>query len=349
MAKAARRIAASRGRVLSRALRIDSARSLCLILAAASLSSCVSIEAAPTHNIESLPQAVTVPYRLSSSGRYLIDIAVNDSPAQPFSFDTGATASVIYDEFTAPLGVEPSAETVLVRGLVSIGNRPVIEGLTFNIGPQSFAPDQVVILETPKTRDESIGLLGTDILSGLIVVLNAETRMASFVPSRAVPQSAFVGWRTIPLSAEVHPDTDSRLYFASTVLKDQTVPVLVDTGSNLNFVNWHLATLDDSIGRIEKTLRASGQLQGALEDTALTTETVFNDLTMGRHIWPQTPVVVMTLESLEDVAPVNAPLMIAGSDMLTPWTVAFDFEKDALYIRPNPGDRKPSNRAVSQR
>lgn len=309
----------------------------------------MSIDVAPAGNIESLPEAVTVPYRLSSSGLYLIDISVNGRPAQPFSLDTGATASVIYNDFTAPLGIEPSAETVLVRGLVSIGNRPVIERLTFKIGPQSFSPEQVVILETPRTRDESIGLLGTDILSGYVVVLNAEAMTASFVPSRAVPRSAFAGWRTVPLSAEVHPDTDSRLYFASTVLKDQTVPVLVDTGSNLNFVNWHLATLDDSIGRIENNLRATGHLHGALEETALTTETVFRGLIMGQHIWPQTPVVVMTLESLDGVAPVNAPLMIAGSDMLTPWTVAFDFENDALYIRPNLGDKKPSNRAVSRR
>ena len=117
-------------------------------------------------------------------------------------------------------------------------------------------------------------------------------------------------------------------------LGKRDIPVLIDTGSNLNFINWKLATLDEEIERLERKLIREGTLQGALDATSVTTETVFNDLELGKQHWDEIPVVVMGLDALETVAPVDGPMMVAGAQVFTPHTIAFDLVGLNLYLKP---------------
>ena len=57
------------------------------------LSACATRPVAPVSGIAGLAEAVTVPYRISESGRFLIDVSINDGRQRPFSVDTGATVS----------------------------------------------------------------------------------------------------------------------------------------------------------------------------------------------------------------------------------------------------------------
>lgn len=310
---------------------------VCLILMGI-VSSCLTACVTPQlMSFETTPEAITVPYRISSSGRFIVDVSVNNQLAQPFSIDTGATVSVIYREHVTSAKLGESQGSVFVRGLVSVGNRPILENVDFQLGRKTFPLGHIVVLETPLINDTAIGLLGADVLAGYTVLFNKRAMTATFVPSVQVPKTAFLGWRRIPLKAGIESKTDARLYFAHTTLKNQKVPILIDTGSNLNFINWQLATMDDDIRKLERRLQNRGTLQGALKTTTIATETVFYDLAIGQQRWDQVDIVVMDLGTLSSVAPVDKPMMVAGANMFSPLTIAFDFDGQSIYIFPKSG------------
>ena len=314
---------------------------LALLLAVSSfLTGCATQRIAPVSNIETMAGAINVPYRISSSGRILIDVSINEGPLRPLSVDTGASVSVLYSGFAKSAQIDVSDRTLYVRGLVGQGDRPIIEDVVLQIGHQGFAMERLVLLETPRIKDEAIGLLGGDILGMYTALFNRETMMATFVPRDDVAPEAFAGWNRVPLRILTGSTSNTRLYFANTDYDGKDVPVLIDTGSNLNFINWKLATLDTEIRQIERNMIRNGTLQGALDTTSATIETVFKDLKLGRQEWDEIPVVVMGLNALETVAPVDEPMMVIGADVLAPLTVAFDLAGLNLYIRANRESKK---------
>jgi len=300
-----------------------------------SLAGCATLTADPVSELEATEGAFSVPYRISTSGRFLIDVSVNKAPARPFSVDTGATMSVIYSDYVESADMVVTNKTRFVRGLVGQGDRPVIEGVAFDIGPQSLPMDQLVMLETPPIHDKAVGLLGGDIFAGQIVLFNREEMTATFAPRQALRKAIFAGWQKIPLERRIDPDTHGGLYFSKARFGRRTVPVLIDTGSNLNFINWKLAMMDEDIRRLERKMIRSGQLQGALETTAATLQTVFYDLRLGSQRWDEIPVVITGLEGLASIAPVDKPMMVAGANLFTPHTLAFDLDGEAVYVYPD--------------
>jgi len=298
----------------------------------------------PATALDSHPKAITVPYRLSSTGRMLLDVAVNENLPQAFVLDTGANASVIYETHAEDIGLIATEETVLIRGLVSLGRRPVIENVNFEIGGKTFLPERVALLETPAATDESIGLLGADILSDHVVIFDKDSSMVTLLPSNEVQSKSFRGWHRISLDSYGKGRSDVGLHFAETNFGDTRISVLIDTGSNSNFINWRLATLDKSVKRLERNLLKAGRLQGALETTALEMNTKLFDLEIGQKFWPEIDVTVLELDQLSTVAPVERPMMIAGANMFTPWSFAFDFGGDQIFIRPDMNEERPPRR-----
>lgn len=309
--------------------------SIFLAMSSVYVSGCATNSVAPTTVIETNPDAVTVPYRLSSAGRIIIDVAVNETEPQPFVLDTGASVSVFYNNFVEDIGLTPTGDTVLIRGLVAVGRRPVIEDIDFDIGGKQFSSARAVTLEAPSVSDNSVGLLGSDILSNSLLLINREKMVATLIPSQAIKPKIFSGWLRMSLKGNTKGREDIGLHFAETDFGDKRIPVLIDTGSNTNFMNWSMATLDKSIKRLERRMRSEGVLQGALETTPLRLNTKLFGLSLGEKYWPELDVTVIELESLSTIAPVDRPMMIAGAGMFTPQTFAFDFGRNQIYIRPS--------------
>ena len=305
-----------------------------LVLTSFILVGCATPRVAPVVDIENTPGAFSVPYRISSSGRILLDVSVNAADSQPLALDTGATLSVLYGDFADAIDLQVSDRTLFVRGLVGKGERPVIENVPLQLGPNTIDMAQMLMLDTPSIKDEAVGLLGADIMSLFVALFNKDTLTATFVPREAIDAQAFAGWNKVPLQIFSDAQTSSRLYFANMELDDRDIPVLVDTGSNLNFINWKLATLDEEVKRLERKLIRDGTLQGALDSTSASRQTTFNDLELGKQHWDQIPVVIMGLNALDTVAPVDGPMMVAGASVFTPHTIAFDLVGLTLYLKP---------------
>jgi len=190
------------------------------------------------------------------------------------------------------------------------------------------------LLDPPVIKNDAIGLLGLDVLSPYTVLFNRTKMMASFIQSEDVKADTFAGWKKIPLRNKIDSFPDNGLYFAHTILKDKRVPILIDTGSDLNFVNWSLASLDEAFRKVQRRLEAEMRLHGANESAALRMQTRFFDVALGHQKWSEVNVVIMDFDTFTTIAPVDRPFMIAGAPMFTPSTFAFDFAGNKLHIHP---------------
>ena len=304
------------------------------IIASLLLSACASTTVTPISTLQSINDGFSVPYRISDAGHFLIDVSVNENAPRPFILDTGANVSAIYEPAAEAIGLIAGDGLVSVNGLVGSGLRPRLDGIELTIGPKTYHPNNAILLEASKFENQAIGLLGVDILSESILVFNAESAMVTVLPSEAVDPSLFSGWRQIRLRNQILGYEDKGLYFTETILKDERVPVLVDTGSDINIINWPLATLDESFKRVQRRLRQQTELHGATESSVISLQTKFFDLQLGQQNWPEIEVLVLDFEGFTDIAPVDKLFMVAGATMFAGQDFAFDFARNRIYIRP---------------
>jgi len=280
--------------------------SVLLFIFTALLSGCAATRLAPPSQFEANPNALTVPYQISEAG--------------------------LMEEF----GLVRAGKSVDVKGLVASAVRPLAEDVAIDIGAKRFQRGQVVILDNPSSHPGVVGLLGVDALGDYTVLFNKtkgeQAGRASFIPSAKFKSKSLRGWRKISLRNQVGSFPDNSLYFATIYLKGRPAPVLIDTGSELNFVNWELAVQDEKIEKLRRSLRKTIKLQGINESIPLRMSARLHDVHLGRKSWPYVDVTVLEFDSLNAIAPVDRPMMLAGANMFTSSTFAFDFADNALYI-----------------
>lgn len=296
------------------------------------LSACATKPSASPLRIESHPKAITVPYSVSEAGHLIVDVAVNGRTAKPFIIDSGANISAVYEDYLQDFGLTNTGKTANVSGLVASAVRPITGRAELQVGSKIFQPNRIVILETPPNTNNVVGLLGVDILSDYMILFNKETLTATLIPSADIDRNNFSGWHTITLRNRVGFLPDKGLYFTTIILKGKPAPVLIDTGSSLNFINWDLATQDESIKKLQTSLKKAIRLQGAIDTIPLQLRAVFYDVQLGRKRWAEVDVVVLEFDTLSEIAPVDGPMMLAGVGFFSPSTFAFDFGGNALYI-----------------
>jgi len=303
-----------------------------LFVFAVGLQACATGPITPPTQLEAHPQAITIPYRISEAGHIIIDMSVNGHAAKPFIIDSGANTTAVYENHLNNFGLTPSGRFSTVSGLVATALRPIADNVELQIGSKSFQRDKIVILETPPVDTGAVGLLGVDVLGDYAVVFNKERLTATLIPSAQVDRDNFSGWRRIHLRNHIGFFPDKGLYFATIFIEGETTPVLVDTGSELNFVNWELASEDEEIAKLRKRLRKAVELQGAIDQISLEMRAVYYDVRLGNQWWPEVDVVILEFDTLNEIAPVDEPMMLAGADMFSPKTFAFDFGGNAIYI-----------------
>ncbi len=315
--------------ILRRVLGLAVAAVLPFALAGCAISPPVSPD-----RLSARPGAVTVPYRISDAGHLIMDIRINGLPPKPFLVDTGASISAVYTDYAPSLGLNVTEETVSVIGLTGSGLRPLAENIEFQIGEASFRQDKIVVLDRLKVDNEAVGLVGVDVLAEYVLQFNNNARTVTLIEGDKVDRSDFSGWQQIPLRNRVKGYPDSGLYFASVELKGKETPVLIDTGSELSIINWPLASLDPQMKKVRRQIRDKINFEGAIDSFPLKMRTVFFDVKLGDKSWPEIPVFIMDFDTLTPIAPADKPLMIAGVDLFTSSTFAFDFKDNMIYVRP---------------
>ncbi|MEM6649734.1 MAG: aspartyl protease family protein [Pseudomonadota bacterium] len=298
------------------------------------LNGCATIDPPP----EEITQGIKIPYEMSPEGHYLIPVSINELAPSPFIIDTAATVSAIF--FPALQDVEElyaNLPTTNVRGLVKTVERPVVFLDTLKISDYVSENHRIVLLPEQQDDDMATGLIGLDVLSQFVVVVDPETQTITLLNPESFDRKPYERWWSkISLTQNPYGFQRSDLRFAKAYSNSLNIPVLIDTGASDTMMNWVATREMEPFRRLQKRLREEWVINGANGEFRPNAIVTIKDITVGDYVWSvPNPVIVAEINSLFVGGKENRPLMILGADLLRDKTYILDLQRNALFIKPS--------------
>ena len=291
------------------------------------------------------------PYEKTTDGHLLIPVSVNGREASFFAIDTGATRSVIFNETSVSLNLTQTTQPdIIVHGLVEAEGRPIVKLAKLEIGYHKFFDIDVAVLGDRKRYHHSgqaiEGLIGLDILSRFRLYLDVDNRHLYFIPGTTPEIRKPSQWKYVSLVDNPYKNDGRDLNFFIADFDGQKSPVLLDSGSAVNFMNWRAAN-HSKIRRIKKRLKKQWSIEGATGTFNPKVYVTFDFLFSGDKYWHQESFVVSDLSSLDVLGISGKPFAIAGIGLLSADSFYLDFANNTLFMQdrnnkgyqPVPGSR----------
>ncbi len=308
---------------------------LCL-LGVIALTGCATTPATPTEALAPIKGAVTLPYVRAEGDQFMVDVEVNGEGPFPFIIDTGATATAIYEDLAALLGISdgPGRET-LVRGLIQSQTVNMYELDTLSVGDAiNAASPNVIVLPKPERSAQAKGIIGMDHLINTALVFDLSTQTVTFVPGKAFTPDSFRGWKEAPIDALPGASALYGLHFGEIGFDEGPAPALIDTGSEITVLNWQAAEQMRSVQAMLAATARKTVVEGVAGQSRPRMALGVEGLKMGQRRWPIHSVLVLTLEPLSVIGAEDGPFIIVGTDLLAQTSFAIDFHRDMIYFRP---------------
>jgi len=205
----------------------------------------------------------TVPYEINENKGIVVEARVNDQGPFAFTLDTAASISVIFDELSSKLSLEPVSENVVViHGLVASGEFPLRNVDQLSVGSEVWIDPVIAAMPGEAVARTGIdGILGVDFLRRYAVGFSIEDRVIRLYPPARLDGRSYRGWTAIPLEVLYVGDTRTALYFFEIDVGGVKMPAIFDLGAGLNMMNWSAAS---SFGLDPVELRDDDQVAGTL-------------------------------------------------------------------------------------
>lgn len=274
--------------------------------------------------------SLVIPFEFSRSGHIATGITIDGEVEAVAVIDTGANFPMIGADAAAAAGIiaAEDASQIAVLGMGGIEDRPLIEvgrlevaGIFFDAMPAA--------LQTKNRFPGPPNVLPVTAFEGRTIDFDFERRHISLydgAPRRVRDRRSTLQLRTI-----------DGIFFARVQLNKQSGWAMIDTGSNITYVNSAFADVAGG-RRQEQELSLEGVTDG--EETARTLR--IDRLGLGRHGVENFEVLVADPPIFEHLDLSTEPAMILGLDALVGFRVQIDRERDQLVLSvPENGRGRP--------
>lgn len=293
--------------------------------------------AATLQNIVEDERVISLDYSLYGKGVFSVDLQSPNGDILPFLIDTGATKSALYISSVKKLNLDVDYNLkVMVHGMTDLGERPLVKVPQLIADSVALENLEMAVLETPESmEDKSIipaGILGMDILGGYRIYVNSDRSTFSLIPIELPAPHIPFDWQSVQLKQNPYSDRSYNLHFLEIRLGNQMIPALMDTGSEVNLMNWNTAKFP-MLKRARTRLFEEWQLSGAIGEFEPVFKIRAKNFRSGQKYWDDEEFLVADLDGLEILGIASEPLLIAGSPLFAEQTFYMDFEKNILKFR----------------
>lgn len=272
-------------------------------------------------------------------GQYVIDTMINGQGPFRVMVDTGASRTSIFESTARTLGLVTDENRQLnISGMVSSELRPVTTIKTLTFAGQKFGSREIVVLKDwPKlegdTKTQAFdGIIGMDMLSGLIMQFYHDGRYVKVSSNGVLSKRKFRRWTKLKLTGNPYPVKDFGLIFTNTKFGDVKIPTLLDTGAGFTAMNWNIVK-NTRIGGAKRRLREEWVVQGAVGDFKPRMRVVFDKLVIDGYVFRKHDLILMDFDQL----PINNygayPLVICGIDIVGGEDFVLDLKNNNLYLK----------------
>jgi predicted aspartyl protease len=274
----------------------------------------------------------TVPYDINGESGIVIEAQVNGQGPFRFALDTAASISVVFDELSSELKLEPvPGKVIMIHGLVTSGEFPMLKVDSVSVGSEVWNDPLIAALPGETVARTGIdGILGVDFLQRYAVGFSTQDKVVRLYLPDLFDRESYWGWTSVPLELLHVGDTQTALYFFEIKVGDQTMPAVFDLGAGLNMMNWAAAS---SLGLDPVELRHEEQVSGAIESTPAVARIRAREVTTGGIRWRNEEFLIAELEIFTTLMHAATPCAILGAGLFTQRDFIIDFTRNRLLVK----------------
>jgi predicted aspartyl protease len=262
----------------------------------------------------------------------LPDVEINGERLK-FILDTGATRSALFERAHGRLFASDNDLTeVNIHGLSSVGSRELINVPMIRLGQFSFSDQTFVVLPNRQKSIQYDGLLGMDILGEFSLHFSRRNSFLRLIPKDLIVEVPS-NWQDVPLFPNPFIEDDRSLHFFEMQMSGDTIPVLLDTGAELNIMNWGLKS-HPKLRKVYDALRKDWEYQGATGKFRPSIKVRVDLAQANEAVWKNKEFIIMKLDGLEILGVEDRFMAIIGLGFLENDEVFIDFERNILAVKP---------------
>ncbi|PHR94294.1 MAG: hypothetical protein COA69_01480 [Robiginitomaculum sp.] len=286
-------------------------------------------------------------------GQYTLTTSVNGVGPLVFMVDTGASRTSIFESTRRRLGIEKHATVRKnVSGMTRSEIRPVVHLDSLKFAGQEITNHVAIVLDDwygpVESKDLVDGILGMDVLAGLVLSFEHETDKRrnvdhktgkiSILKSGHLRARKYRRWTKIKLIANPYPDAEFGLIFTNTLIGGLHIPTLFDTGASFTAISWDIVE-STKLGKEKRRLREEWVVQGAVGEFKPRIRVILKELVIGGVALKKHELLVMNFDNLPLSHYGKYPLVITGVDFLGEHDFVLDLDHGRLVL-----DVKPKKR-----
>ncbi len=281
---------------------------------------------------------IPVPYRYTGQGLMVIDVNIDGVP-MPMFLDTGATKSALFEDFTSRLTLDGQGyKQSMIHGLDGKNHRPLTTVSKLTIGNNKIRDLEIAILPKrdygeKRPAQPPGGLLGMDVLSEYVLVGDAGLGLLYFIPNDQLTIKTPQDWGLVPLVPSVPGYRDWGLHFLEVRIADKLFIALLDTGSDINVINWESGRSVRQIRDLRRRLHDDWEYQGAVGKFDPIARVSVKNMRAGQKIWDQQEFFIMNTDSLEVMGVKTIPFAITGAPILQQQSFVMNFSQNELWLK----------------
>jgi hypothetical protein len=290
-------------------------------------------------------QAVEQPYRMEPSGRVLTDVFIDGHGPYAFMIDTASSRSLIFEHVRRQLGLSRSQ----AGRLTVYGINDVTEAIPVKPGELRVAGETVQGLTLgvlPDAADAPDGILGVDVLSHYVVVLDrAAMRLKLLSPGTKMP-TAYSDWTRVELTPHALKNLPIQFWYLKTRFNERNLTALFDSGAGTTLINWDAA---ERLGVRQRHFTSYGPPPADLQDELGSHAPAIrvDGLRIGvpGKSWDRQFAIIADAPAFNYFDLEERPAAIIGPSLLKDNSLAIDFAGHSLYVGPSPSAPSSSARA----
>lgn len=282
------------------------------------------------------PLAV-IPYKVTSEGSIAIDVMVDGKGPYSFIVDTGATLSLVFENF-ARAANPPRAEGPSIR-VLSISGARLFE--PYAIGELKAgivlarARSSVVLPDWDAPRETPAGIIGLDILENFAIALDRTAKTIALYDAAGLPEALTGRMRKVSMKQTRYAPAGASLFTVRGRINGEPIDFIVDLGLATTLINYAAAdslfsgTLSVATGRTPAT---GTRLDDVFDDRTRVNAGIMRSISVGSRRWSRKPVWIYDAPLFDELGVQRLAYGLLGADLLTAQDVAIDFTAKKIYF-----------------
>lgn len=278
-----------------------------------------------------------VPYEITKEGAIVIDVTVDGRGPYPFIVDTGATLSLVFENFARGRALEPAA-TASIRILSISGARvldPVVIGDIAAGATLARRKTGVILPDWEAPRVTPAGVIGLDILEAFALAFDVDAKTIAFYPKGGLPEDLTGRMRKVPIRLTKYTDAGAELFTMRGKVNGEPITFIVDLGLATTLVNYAAGdalfanTITVAGGR---TATTSTRLDDVFDDRTKVNAGIMRTISAGTQRWSRKIVWIYDAPLFEELGVHRLSYGLIGADLLTRQDFAIDFEARRIFF-----------------